>query len=70
MTDISSKAPITLLLNTNKSDNPYIRMHMMLDTLENAPKDWAVDKVWLRKELEYIFGYFFTLAEEEYKCDM
>mgnify|MGYP003112962832 FL=1 len=67
MTDISPKVPITLILNTNKSDNPYMRMHTILDTLENAHKDWVVDKVWLKKELRYIFDYFMAIGEEKYK---
>ena len=55
---------VTLLLNTNKPHNPYIRLHMILDVLENVSDDYVIDKAWLRRELQEIFDMFVSVAEE------
>jgi len=57
---------VTILLNTNKPDNPYIRLHMILDTLENVPDDYVIDKAWIGRELQEIFDMFLSVAEEKY----
>ena len=57
---------VTLLLNTNKPHNPYIRLHMILDMLENVPDDYVIDKMWIGRELQEIFDMFASVAEEKY----
>jgi len=63
---VMSLNEVTLLLNTNKPHNPYIRLHMILDMLENVPKDYVIDKVWIGRELQEIFDMFVSVAEEKY----
>jgi len=60
---------VTLLLNTNKPHNPYIRLRMILDMLENVSDDYVIDKVWLGRELQEIFNMFVSVAEEKYLED-
>jgi len=57
---------VTLLLNTNKPHNPYIRLHMILDVLDNVADDYVIDKAWLKRELQEIFDMFASVAEEKY----
>ena len=61
-----SMSEVTLLLDTNKPHNPYIRLHMILDTLENVPDDYVIDKAWIGRELQEIFDMFVSVAEEKY----
>jgi len=63
---VMSLNEVTLVLNTNKPHNPYIRLHMILDMLENVPKDYVIDKVWIGRELQEIFDMFVSVAEEKY----
>jgi hypothetical protein len=39
---------------------------MILDMLENVPKDYVIDKVWIGRELQEIFDMFVSVAEEKY----
>jgi hypothetical protein len=55
----------TLILKDNLPDNPYIRLHMILDMLENVDEDYVVDKKWLHRQLEYVLHVFMELAKEE-----
>ena len=63
---VVSMSEPTLFLRTNKPDNPYLRLYIMLDTLQNLPDDYVIDKTWLRKELQYVFDYFMDLAKARY----
>jgi hypothetical protein len=57
---------VTLKFTTNKPDNPYIRLHMIIDLLENAPDDYVVDKEWIEAELREIFQMFYHIGWEKY----
>jgi len=57
---------VTLLLNTNKPHNPYIRLHMILDMLDNVSDDYVIDNRWIKRELQEIFDMFVSVAEEKH----
>jgi len=56
---------ITLKLEDNLPDNPYIRLHMILDMLESVDEDYIVDKKWLHRQLKYVLNVFIQVAEAE-----
>jgi len=57
---------ITIVITDNLPDNPYMRLHMIIDMLENASEDYVVDKKWLKRQLQYVFDVFMEIAKEKY----